>query len=48
VALVFLKLNGVTVSSATGELYSAMIAIAERRMGKPELAGLLRSLGKLA
>jgi len=25
-----------------------MIAIAERRMGKPELVGLLRSLGKLA
>lgn len=46
VALVFLKLNGVTVSSATEELYSAMIAIAARRMGKPELAALLRALGK--
>jgi death-on-curing protein len=46
VALVFLRLNGVTVSSATGELYPAMIAIAERRMGKPELAALLRGLGK--
>jgi len=48
VALVFLRLNGVTVPSATGELYSAMIAIAERRMGKPELAALLREPGKPA
>jgi len=45
-ALVFLRTNGVTVSRATGELYSSMIAIAERRMGKPELAALLRTLGK--
>jgi death-on-curing protein len=47
-ALVFLRINGVTVSRATGELYSSMIAIAERRMGKPELAALLRTLGKPA
>jgi death-on-curing protein len=46
VALVFLRLNGVVVSRATDELYSAMIAIAQRRMGKPELAALLRRLGK--
>jgi death-on-curing protein len=46
VALVFLRLNGVTVSRATDELYAAMIAIAEKRMGKPELAALLRGLGK--
>jgi death-on-curing protein len=44
-ALVFLKLNGVTVSKATDELYAAMIAIAGHRMGKPELAALLRRLG---
>src|ERR1700678_2503952 len=48
VALVFLRLNGVTVSRATEELYAAMIAIAEKRMGKPELAALLRRMGETA
>jgi death-on-curing protein len=43
-ALVFLRLNGVTVHKATEELYAAMIAVAERRMGKPELGALLRRL----
>jgi death-on-curing protein len=43
-ALVFLRLNGATVPRTTDDLYSAMIAIAERRMGKPELAALLRRL----
>jgi len=43
-ALVFLEGNGVSVPEATGELYAAMIAIAERRAGKPELAALLRNL----
>lgn len=43
-ALVFLKVNRVTVPQATDELYAAMIAIAQRRMGKPELAALLRRL----
>ncbi|MGH7959298.1 MAG: type II toxin-antitoxin system death-on-curing family toxin [Opitutaceae bacterium] len=45
-ALVFLEGNGVEVPEATSELYAAMFAIAERRMGKPELAALLRSLCK--
>lgn len=48
VALVFLRLNGVTVLRATEELYAAMIAIAEKRMGKPELAALLRRMGGVA
>jgi death-on-curing protein len=48
VALVFLRLNGVTVPRATEELYAAMIAIAEKRMGKPELAALLRRMGETA
>ena len=43
-ALAFLKINGETVPRATDELYAAMIAIAERRMGKPELVTLLRRL----
>ena len=47
-ALVFLRLNGEIVPRATDELYAAMIAIAERRMGKPELAALFRWLGRPA
>jgi death-on-curing protein len=43
-ALVFLEGNGVPVPEATGELYEAMIAVAGRRIGKPELAALLRRL----
>jgi death-on-curing protein len=43
-ALVFLRLNGATVPQATDALYAAMIAIAEKRIGKPELAALLRKL----
>ena len=43
-ALVFLEGNGMPVPQATGELYTAMIAVAERRIGKPELAALLRRL----
>jgi death-on-curing protein len=46
-ALAFLRLNGATVPRATDELYAAMIAIAERRMGKPELADLLRRMAGL-
>jgi death-on-curing protein len=43
-ALVFLKANGVTIPEATAELYSAMIGIAKRQSGKPELAALFRRL----
>jgi death-on-curing protein len=43
-ALVFLEGNGMPVPEFTDELYAAMIAIAERRIGKPELAALLRHL----
>lgn len=43
-ALVFLEGNGLPVPKATGELYRAMIAVAERRIGKPELAALFRRL----
>jgi death on curing protein len=43
-ALVFLRVNGITVPQATDELHAAMIAIAERRMDKPELAALLRRM----
>jgi death-on-curing protein len=43
-ALTFLKLNGKTLTRHTDELYAAMIAIANRQIGKPELAALLRQL----
>jgi death-on-curing protein len=43
-ALTFLRLNGKTLTRHTDELYAAMIAIAARRMGRPELAALLRRL----
>ncbi|MBK8476386.1 MAG: hypothetical protein IPL39_08695 [Opitutaceae bacterium] len=45
---VFLWLNGVIVLRPTDELNAAMIAIAERRMGKPELASLFRRSGRPA
>ena len=41
-ALAFLEVNGVTTFTATRELHGAMIAIAERRLTREELADLLR------
>jgi death on curing protein len=43
-ALFFLEGNGVTTGTATMELHAAMIAIAEKRMTRVELATLLRTL----
>ncbi len=43
-ALVFLDLNGVFVTDPEGHLHDAMIAIAERRSSKADLAVLLREL----
>lgn len=43
-ALVFLDLNGVVIADPEGRLYDAMIEIAERRLDKVGLAGVLRSL----
>ena len=37
-------MNGVTILDPQERLYDAMIAIAERRMDKEGLAGLLREL----
>lgn len=42
--LAFLKLNGVESIVDWNALYDAMIAIAEKRMTKSELAQLLRAL----
>ena len=44
-ALVFLEGNGVVIPSETDRLYAAMIAIAEKRLDKLQLATLLRELG---
>ena len=41
-ALTFLNLNGVATRGHGDELYTAMIAIAVRRLDKPGLAALLR------
>jgi death-on-curing protein len=41
---VFLDLNDVAVADPDGRLYEAMIAIAERRMDKTALAGLLTTM----
>lgn len=47
-ALIFLELNGFTVADPKQQLYDAMIAIAERRMDKKQLAALLRALAEEA
>jgi death-on-curing protein len=44
VALVFLDLKGITILDPEEKFYDAMIAMAERRMDKDGLAGLLREL----
>jgi death-on-curing protein len=41
-ALSFLEGNGVSLPTNTKELYEAMIAVAEKRMDKVQLAALLR------
>jgi death on curing protein len=43
-AMTFLEANGIKTAKDTGELYDAMIAIAEKRMAKNELAELFRRL----
>lgn len=43
-ALVFLELNGISISDPKGKLYNAMIAIANGVMNKTELAKVLRDL----
>ncbi|HEX8704294.1 MAG TPA: type II toxin-antitoxin system death-on-curing family toxin [Myxococcaceae bacterium] len=47
-ALLFLELNGVELDDPQGQLYDAMIALAERRMDKVALAKLLEQLASSA
>ena len=46
-ALTFLVLNGFPVEDQESALYEAMIAIAERKMTKEQLASLLRELARV-
>ncbi len=46
-ALVFLELNGIAVTDPAGELYDAMIGIAEHRFSKDDLTELLRKLAEM-
>src|SRR5260221_11156540 len=43
-ALIFLQGNGIAIPSQTDRLYEAIIAVAEKRIGKIQLAELLREL----
>jgi death-on-curing protein len=43
-ALVFLELNGVSLTDPAGDLKGAMLKVASGRMSKPELAALFRQL----
>ena len=45
-ALVFLDINGVTISDPTGRLYDMMMAVAQSRIGKPEITTLLHELSE--
>lgn len=45
-ALVFLELNGITISDPSGKLYNAMISLALGKLEKTNLAKLLNSLQK--
>jgi death-on-curing protein len=45
-ALVFLELNGIAISDPAGELYDAMIGIAEHRFSKSALADLFQRLAE--
>jgi death-on-curing protein len=43
-ALVFLELNGISISDLSGKLYDAMIALASGKLSKAEFADTLRKL----
>ena len=45
-ALVFLDINGITISDPTGRLYDMMMAVAQSRIGKSEITTLFRELSE--
>lgn len=42
--LVFLELNGISISDPQGKLYDAMLELSTRKLKKSEFAGILRKL----
>jgi death-on-curing protein len=46
-ALVFLELNGISISAREWELYDAMISLAEGKISKSEFATILRCSVKM-
>ena len=47
-ALTFLRVNGHKIPPVENQLYNAMIAIAEKKMSKDELADLLKSVTQVS
>ncbi|MCK6468812.1 MAG: type II toxin-antitoxin system death-on-curing family toxin [Candidatus Brocadia sinica] len=43
-ALVFLELNGISISDPQGKLYDAMLDLSTGKLNKSEFAGILRKL----
>ncbi|MCF6147665.1 MAG: type II toxin-antitoxin system death-on-curing family toxin [Candidatus Kuenenia sp.] len=43
-ALVFLELNGISISDPQGKLYDAMLKLSTRKLNKGEFASILRKL----
>lgn len=46
-AIAFLRVNGVTFPKDDGSVYAALIEIANKRLDKPGLAGVLRRLAEM-
>ncbi len=44
--LVFLELNGISISDPKGKLYKVVISLAKGNLGKTELEGIFKSLKK--
>ena len=45
-ALVFLDLNGITISDPEGTLYEMMMAVAQSNLNKPDIAATFRELAE--
>ena len=45
-ALVFLDLNGITISDPEGTLYEVMMSVAQSNLGKPDIAATFRTLSE--
>ena len=45
-ALIFLDLNGITISDPAGTLYEMMMAVAQSNLNKPDMATAFRKLAE--